>query len=159
MTKLYSINVFGWDTNTTAKVAIAQLKEERVFSEDKCPKALLIHNQSIRWQPNILKILGYIPVINVVVGIAIISEKLANADSDNTSKYNPNYNGFWKARAVAMIFCGPLLLVVDLIVHLHHLRFAKRYSHDHANFIQAFNTTHNHSEAHWPGHPIFCEGV
>jgi len=151
MTRLYLGNAFGWDTDTTAKVAIAQLREERIISVGKCPKAQLIKNESIRWQPNILKILGYIPVINIIAGI------IAIANSENSREYNPNHTALWRGRGVAMIFGGPLLLVVDSIVHLYNLSIANGYSNDHANLIQAFNTAHAHTPAYWPGHPVYCQ--
>ena len=150
MTRLYLGNAFGWDTEATAKVAIAQLRAERMISVDKCPQAQLIKNESIRWHPNILKILGYIPVLNLIAGIVAI----ANAESSH--EYGPNHTALWRGRGVAMILSGPLLLIVDLIVHLYHLRIVNRYNSDHPNLIEAFNTTHAHTPAAWAGHPVFC---
>lgn len=151
MTRLYLANAFGWDTDTTAKVAIAQLREEGIIRADKCPKAQLIKNESIRWQPNILKILGYIPVINFFAGI------LAIVSSESSHESAPNHNALWKCRGVAMIFGGSLLLIVDLIVHLFNLYIAHNYSNDHPDLIEAFNTSHGHTPAYWPGHPVYCK--
>lgn len=151
MTRLYLADAFGWDTDTTAKVAIAQLREERIIKVNNCPKAQLIKNESIRWQPNTIKILGYIPVINVIAGIVAICYS-----GNPGHEFGPNHTAFWRARGVAMIFGGPLLFVVDLIAHLYHLSIANNYSNDHANLIQAFDTTHTHTRPLWEGYPVYC---
>jgi hypothetical protein len=150
MTRLYLSDAFGWDTETTAKVAIAELREITIYKH-RCPEEMLIKNRSYRWQPNILKILGYLPVINVIAGFVAI------AGSKNFTASGPNHTALWKGRGVAMIFGGPLLLVVDLIVHLYNLSIANKYSKDNPQLIQAFNTGHQHTEAYWPGHPVFCK--
>ena len=152
VSRIYLGDAFGWDTESTAKTAIAQLREEKIISIDKCPKAQLIKNKSIRWLPNILKILGYIPVINVIAGIVAI----ANSEISHLG-CGPNHAAKWRGRGVAMILGGPLLLVVDLIVHVSNLSIANKYSRDHADLIEAFNTTHEHTPALWPGFPVLCQ--
>ena len=68
--RLYVGSAFGWDTEDLAKVAISQLREEKIIAVSVCPKVHLLKNESYRWMPNIVKILGYVPVINIVAGIA-----------------------------------------------------------------------------------------
>ncbi len=147
--QLYLGYAFGWDTESIAKVAICQLREKNLIAQ-KCPKAQLIRNEYIRQLPNILKIFGYIPVINVIAGAVAI------AHAFHSDKYSPNNAVEWRERGVAMIFCGPILLVVDLIVHLYHLKIANQYSETHTDLIEAFNVTHKHTKIHLPAQQVRC---
>lgn len=149
--RLYLGDAFGWDTESTAKVAISQLRSENTIRTEECPCAQLIKNASFRWLPNGLKILGYIPIVNVFAGI------VAFRNSEGFSGSGPNHMIRWKIRGAAMIVGGPLLLAVDLIKHLFNLRIVNNYNREHADLIQAFNTNHRHSPSFWPGHPIHCE--
>lgn len=151
--RLYLGDAFGWDTNTTAQVAISQLREEKIINATKCPKAQLIKNESVRWLPNIIKILGYIPIINVIAGIVAIK------NLDNSPEYHPNHTAKWRGRGVAMILAGPILLVVDLITHISNLRIAKKYMKEHPDLIESFNTKHEHTPAYWPKHPVYCKNT
>ncbi len=149
---LYLADAFGWDVESTAKVAISRLREEKIISRDKCPKAQLIKNGSLRWQPNLLKFFGYIPVVNVLAGIAII----AQADSVDKEFFRPDHRQFWIARGVAMIFTGPLLFLVDLVKVIYDYTVFLKFKEENKGLIEAFNTSHKHTPAYWPGHPIFC---
>lgn len=151
--RIYLADAFGWDTETTAKVAIAQLREKKVIAL-KCPKAQLLRNESFRWKPNLLKILGYIPIINVIAGI------IAIMNSEKNEVFCPNHTEKWKRRGVAMIVGGPLLLIVDLIAHVYHLSIADKYKKDHPDLIKAFDTgaDHYHTQAWYPGYPVYCYG-
>ncbi len=150
--KLYLGDAFGWDTENNAKVAIAQLRENNSIQTNKCPKAQLIKNESIRWQPNALKILGYIPVVNIIAGIVAIA-----TSKDDSLELGPNRTARWTGRGVAMIIGGPLLFIVDLIKFICDHQIVKRYQKKHPLSIEAFNTSHGHTLAYWPGHPVYCK--
>lgn len=147
---LYLGYAFGWDTESIAKVAICQLREKKLIDHQKCPKAQLIRNEYIRQLPNILKISGYIPVINVIAGAVAI------AHAFHSDKYSPNNAVEWRGRGVAMIFCGPILFIVDLIVHIYHLKIANKYSKEHPNLIEAFNAEHKHTRIYLPAQKVKC---
>ena len=148
--RLYLGDAFGWEIEWTAKVAISQLREESIISTDKCPKAQLIKNESLRWQPNLLKVLGYLPIINVVAGAVAIYQ------AEEGREYRPHHKQMWMGRGVAMVFTGPLLVMVDLIKFLFDCRIAAKYHREKESLIHQFNTSHGHSPAYWPGHPISC---
>lgn len=151
MMRLYPGNAFGWDTEFIAKVAIVQSREIYRADQLKCPKSQLIKNESIRWLPNILKIFGYIPGLNLMAGVT------ACIGSRGSPRYSPNHTANWIGRGVAMIVTGPLLLIVDLIVHLYHLSVAKRYEYEHQMLMGIFNVRHRHAvHGRWPGHPVQC---
>lgn len=149
--RLYLADAFGWDTESKAKVAIAQLREEKIIDNQKCPKAQLIYNESVRGLPNLLKMIGYIPVINIFAGILAITQS-----PNNSAKYEPNHSARWKMRGVAMILTGPLLLIVDAIKFVYELKIANKYGKDHPKLMEAFNPSHKHTIAYWPGHPVDC---
>lgn len=150
--KMYLGDAFGWDTENNAKVAIAQLRENNLIQTNKCPKAQLIKNESIRWQPNALKILGYIPVFNIIAGIVAIA-----AAKNDLLGLGPDHTARWRGRGVAMIIGGPLLFIVDLIKFIGDRDIVKRYQKAHPQLIEAFNTSHGHTTAYWPGYPISCK--
>ena len=151
--KLYLGDAFGWDTENNAKVAIAQLRENNSIKcgPNDCSEAQLIKNGSIRWLPNALKILGYIPVVNIIAGIVAIA-----TSKDNSSVLGPNHTARWRGRGVAMIIGGPLLFIVDLIKFICDHQIVKRYQKDYSASIEAFNTSHEHTVPCWPGHPVKC---
>ncbi|NGX38217.1 MAG: hypothetical protein K1000chlam2_01389 [Chlamydiae bacterium] len=146
---LYLGGAFGWETESRAKVAISQLRQGSKFFNENCPKAQLIKNGSIRWQANLVKILGYIPIINVLAGVVAIT------CAENG--YEPRNKQMWICRGVAMIFTGPLLLIVDLVKFIFDSTIVAKYNRENPERIEAFNTSHTHSHPFWPGHPIRCE--
>jgi hypothetical protein len=148
--RLYLSDAFGWETEWTAKVAISQLREEHIINTSACPKAQLIKNGSYRWMPNVLKILGYIPIINVVAGIIVFFV------IEDQPYYRPSHKQLWELRGVAMIFTGPLLMAVDLIKFIYDCTVAAKYCQENERIIARFDTPHEHSPSYWPGHPIFC---
>jgi hypothetical protein len=154
ISKLYLGDAFGWETESTAMVAISQLREESKIDRSKCPKAQLIKNGSVRWQPNVIKILGYIPAINVLAG-AIALAFVATSHEDE-SVLRPHHKTFWILRSVCMIFTGPLLFIVDLIKHIFDSKVVSKYNRDNREAIEKFNTSHEHSSPPWPLHPVDC---
>lgn len=148
--------MLGWDTESTAKVAIAQLREKNLIQTNKCPKAQLIRNESIRWMPNVLKILGYFLGLNIIVGIVVIVAAKDESKGD-LPKLGPDHTARWRGRGVAMIFGGPLLFIIDLIKFICNRSIVNRYQKAHPQLIEAFNTSHGHTLAYWPRHPVFCE--
>jgi hypothetical protein len=148
---LYLGDAFGWDTENTAKVAITQLRTQNLIDVEKCPKAQLIKNRYLRWLPNVLKIFGYIPGINVVAGIVAIANSKKDSDA-----LGPNHTARWIGRGIVMIISGPLLLVIDLIKYLFDRNTANRYSKNNPDLMNAFNTSHGHNTPPYPGHPIRC---
>ncbi len=151
--KLYLGDAFGWETESTAKVAISELREEgKISSDSKCPKAQLIKNQSYRSQTNGLKVLGYIPIINIIAGIVAI---VFSTDASN-NECRPNNQKFWIARGVAMILTGPLLAIVDLGKFIFDKIMTAKYNKNHKELIEQFDTDHKHTPAFWAGHPVDC---
>jgi hypothetical protein len=149
-TRLYLSDAFGWDTESTAMVAISQLREESTNYRNKCPKSQLIKNASLRWQPNLAKILGYLPVVNVIAGtLAILYAK-------NEPELRPNHRQMWVVRGVAMILTGPLLFVADLIKFIFDSVVVAKYNRENQRLIQMFTVSHSHSIPPWPGHPVSC---
>lgn len=138
---------FGWETEGRNKVAISQLRERDPFYSHRCPKAQLIKNKSYQSMNNTTKILGYIPVINVIVGIIILTQ-IKNLD--------PKYQDTWRARGIAVIFAGPLLFVVDMIKFISDVKIVAKYEQQFPDLIKEFNTTHDHTPSYWPGHPVDC---
>jgi len=148
---LYVGDAFGWDSEALAKVAIVQLRAKGAISNSGCPKAQLLKNESMRWMPNVVKIAGYFPLINIAAGLMAIAYS-----KDSLDGYAPNHTACWKWRGVAMILTGPLLLIVDLIKYIYNLRIARQYMRDYPQSMLGFATNHNHTIAYWPGHPIRC---
>jgi hypothetical protein len=149
--RIYLADVFGWDTEWTAKVAISQLRNDFFISSSKCPKAQLIKNGSIRWQPNLLKAVGYIPGLNIVAGI------MAMALAENEHTLRPNdHKKWWMIRGIAMILTGPLLLIVDLIKFIFDVQIVLKYNKEHKDIIKKFDTLHTHTNPPWPMHPVSC---
>lgn len=148
--KLYLSAAFGWDSESIAKVAISQLRTESKIYCGTCPKAQLIKNGSFRWQPNMLKLVGYIPVINILAGVfALVAVR-------NEYGLSPNHASMWKVRGVAMILTGPLLVIVDAIKFIFDSVIAAKYHRENPDLIEKFNTTHGHSNPPWTGHPVDC---
>ena len=149
---LYLGDAFGWETNTIAKTAISQLRERNSISNSACAKAQLIKNKSHRSQTNGLKVLGYIPIINVIAGIVAI----VFSESALSSGSRSHNNQFWIARGVAMILTGPLLAIVDLGKFIFDNKIAAKYNRTHHELINQFDTDHGHTTAFWAGHPVQC---
>lgn len=151
--QLYLGDAFGWDTESTAMVAISQLREKRIISVEKCPKAQLIKNGSLRWEPNLVKILGYIPGFNFLAGIAAMTQ----ASSSGHTEFGPDHTAKWRGRGIAMLLTGPLLIIADLLVFLYNCTIVKKYQEAHPDLIAAFDTPHGHTGVPYPGHPVFCK--
>jgi hypothetical protein len=147
---LYLGDAFGWDTEYTAKVAILELKSKQLISVNRCVKAQLLVNQPIRWKANAVKILGYIPIVNVILGAAVIIYP-----PDNNKGCRPHNKQAWIQRGIAMIVTGPLLAIVDLVKYIFDCKIVKQYLADHVNVMQQFNTLHKHTPVR-PGSPIHC---
>lgn len=150
LVNLYLGDAFGWENELTAKATISRLRQESTISAEKCPKAQLIKNGAIRRNTNILKILGYIPVINVAAGIVAI------ASAQNEAECRPHNKQFWVCRGVAMILTGPLLAVIDLAKFIFDCVIAYKYSKENKEQIEAFNTSHNHSSAFGALYRVNC---
>jgi hypothetical protein len=150
ISRLYLGDAFGWDTESAAKVAISQLRESNEIKTNKCPASQLLLNESVRWYPNALKFAGYIPVLNIIAGV------LAITYSESGMGVGPDHTPKWIGRGVAMMFGGPLLLIVDLVKYLYDRSIVDQYNAAYPALIEAFNVTHNHTKAYWPGHPVDC---
>ncbi|MBY0529027.1 MAG: hypothetical protein K2P51_02430 [Rhabdochlamydiaceae bacterium] len=148
--RLYLSDAFGWDTEARSKVALSQLREDVPSYRTTCPKAQLIKNCSYHWQPNTIKFLGYIPILNLFAGALAISS------AENGREFRPNNKQFWVARGIAMIFTGPALLIADLLKYAYDRSVMAAYGKTHPNYMDQFNTSHRHSIAFWTGHPIEC---
>lgn len=149
--RLYLGDAFGWDSEATAKVAISQLREAGIIKTSKCPKAQLIKNEPYRWMSNLTKTIGYLPLFQIIAGVAALTQLESSPELD------PNHVAKWKCRCVGMILGGPLLFVVDLIKYIHDRVIAYKYNRKYPHLIDTFNTKHEHSPANYPGHPIFCK--
>ncbi len=149
---LYLGDAFGWDTESLAKVAIAQLRAKGAISARACPQAQLLKNESMRWMPNVVKMAGYIPGVNVVAGLMALGYA-----KDSSRGYAPNHTNSWRWRGTLMILAGPLLLIVDLIKYIYNLRVACQYRRDNPEAMRGFAVQHGHTIAYWPGHPIRCQ--
>jgi hypothetical protein len=83
-------------------------EQESVFSDlEKSNK----FNGIIR-KGNALKVVGYIPGLNIVIGVAII----VFARTNHSLKNYPIITRKYTFRGAAMIVGGPLLLVPDLVI-------------------------------------------
>lgn len=147
--QLYLGEAFGWQTDYTAKVAISQLQQQSKITI-RCPKAQLMQAQSHLILVNGVKILGYIPVLNILAG------GLAIHFASSGSSERPNNREFWILRGVCMIFLGPLLAIVDAIKTIHDAIIAKKYRKENPELMAKFNTAHGHNVPGWPGHPVGC---
>jgi len=164
--RLFLGEPLGWETESRSKVAIAQwrdvnpprllyTRDGRNYYNDTCPKAQLIKNEGYRSNTNLVKVLGYIPGLNIFMGIftAIVLETSSISD---VTKYHPHHTAFWRVRYVMMIIAGPLLLIGDLIKFVYDLSVIKAYERLHPEKIRSFDVAHNHTRAHWMGHPVTC---
>ncbi len=153
---LYLRDAFGWHSEYTAKVAFAQLAEigdEFIDSRD-CPQKQFIEEGSSHhglW--NSIKILGYVPGMNVITGIFIL-KYCGNRDPAPSRSHDKQ---LWMLRGVAMIFTGPLLIVIDLIKFIYDCRIASKYRQEYPERVGQFDPTHPHTTPFWPGHPVECE--
>lgn len=151
MTKLYLGEAFGWETESRSKMIISQLREEnKIVLSSTCPKRQLVKNDMFRLQSNSAKLLGYIPVINIIMGLMAIYY----SSKDSTS--GPNHRAMWIFRGIATILTGPLLIVADLAKTIFDQRIVAKYHREHPQLIQQFNVPHKHSPSYWPGHPVRC---
>lgn len=151
MSNLYLGDAFGWQSENIAKVAISQLGDKNVIS-DRCRKAQLIHAQSFNIENLGIKILGYIPFLNIIAGSVTIYLGI----NERGNSLRPHHNKFWFLRGVSMIVLGPLLIVVDLIKTIHDQIIARKYINANPELIDKFNVLHTHNEPGWPGHPVDC---
>lgn len=145
---LYLVDAFGWGSESTAKVAISRLRQENIISTKKCPKVQLIKSESIRWHSNILKILGYIPGINVIAGI------IAMACAQNEEELRPHNKQFWIGRGVAMIFTGPFLAIADLAKFIFDCTITAKYNRENKRLIEEFNVLHEHKPKYSSGDSV-----
>jgi hypothetical protein len=153
MTSLYLGEAFGWQFENTAKVAISQLGEKNIITK-RCRKAQLLQAQSHNPVHLGVKILGYIPVLNILAGSLAIYYGITNNSGSSERHHN---NKFWILRGVSMILVGPLLIAVDLIKTIHDEIVAAKYIKANSELIaQQFNTPHRHNNPAWPGHPVWC---
>lgn len=143
-------DAFGWETESRAKVGILQDRENNPTRYlNRCLEAKLIINGSYRPLYNLPKIVGYLPGVNILVGFFLIRD----AEKFPTSSANRNN---WKVRGVATILTGPLLIIVDLAKYIYDMTIAVKYEREHPGALGAFDTPHEHSLSHWPGHPVDC---
>ncbi len=153
MTSLYLGDAFGWQSENTAKVAISQLGEKNIIHQ-RCRKAQLFQAQSHNPVNLGIKILGYIPVLNILAGSLAIYSGITNNSGRSERSHN---NNFWILRGVSMILLGPLLIAVDLIKTIHDEIIAAKYIKANPELIaQQFNIPHRHNSPAWPGHPVSC---
>lgn len=153
MTSLYLGDAFGWQCKNTAKVALSQLGEKDIITK-RCRKAQLIQAESHDPLNLGVKILGYIPVLNILAGGIAIFHGIATPSG---SSERPQNNKFWILRGVSMILAGPLLITVDLIKTIHDEIVAAKYIKANSELIaQQFNTPHRHKNPNWPGEHVSC---
>ncbi len=55
-----------------------------------------------------------------------------------------------------MIFTGPLLAVVDLAKFIFDCIIVAKYKKENSELMEKYNTSHEHTPAYGPGHPVFC---
>lgn len=151
MTNLYLGEAFGWQTETIAKVAIAQLGEKNIIAK-RCRQAQLLQAESFDPLNFGIKIFGYIP-FNILAGGLAIHHVITNNPEDSSQPY---HNAFWILRGVSMIVAGPLLIAVDLIKTIYDEINAAKYIKANPKLMAQFNTPHTHNNPGWPGHPIWC---
>jgi len=158
---------FGFETEYTATVAIAQLRERNIIRVGNCPEAQLIKNRSYRWITNAVKFLGCIPGPHfIIASIAyLVLFGIGAPFSQFPHHDTPYHNIKWKCWVVATLFIGtllkcPLMLVVHLTATCARLRIADKYSKEHPDLMQAFNTDHRHTQPFyawfWPPRIILC---
>ncbi len=146
---LYLRDAFGWHSEYTDKVAFAQLtdKNSSCITPGVCLQRQFEERSSYNRLGNSVKILGYVPVINVIIGILILTVSKFN----NLDPNRPNNKQLWMVRGVAMIFTGPLLIVIDLIKFLYDCRIASKYRQEYPHNIRQFDHTHEHTYPLLPG--------
>lgn len=150
--KLYLSDWLGWDTASRSKVAISQLREGSIISKTKCPKVQLLKNRTYRFEANVVKFLGYLPVVHIIVGIGVI---LVPQHSD-PNYLRPNHNKLWKLRGIAIMSLGPLLFIADLAKFIFDCIIVSKYNRAHKTLIGQFDPPHGHTPEYYPGHPIRC---
>lgn len=136
--RLYLSDAFGWETKSIDKVGISQLREKKLMVRG-CAKAQLKNQPSVIG--NLIKVAGYIPVLNIITGVFVI---YASSTSKNHDLRRPHHKEFWIARGVAMILCGPLLIPVDGIKTIYDRIIAAVYAKKHPALMAEFNCPHKH---------------
>lgn len=136
--RLYLGDAFGWETKSITKVGISQLREKNIIG-NKCAKAELKNHQT----GNLIKVLGYIPVLNIIIGSLAIhgARKIQNTNQ----KYNPHTKELTIVRGVSMILFGPLLVPVDAIKTIYDRIVAAVYAKKHPELMEQFNCPHKHN--------------
>jgi len=170
MLSLQFSSPFGWDTEAKAKVLIAQARDQELIRSETvdyihneegdyvlykavlCPGKQLQKNATYRTVTNLTKVAGYIPVMNVVLGIGILYLLFKSDDEETICDRSG-----WKARSVCMILFGPLLVTADVVKTLYDSFLIRRFAQKHPEKIEQFNTAHGHTPSYWPGHPVFCK--
>lgn len=147
--RLYLGDALGWGSDSTSKVAISQLREKNIIIK-RCAKAQVIQSSGPRLLATTVKILGYIPILNIIVGA------LAIHYASNSNRQRPHNKEFWILRGVSMILFGPLLIPIDFIKTLCDERIASKYTKKHPELIAQFNCPHNHSTPSITGQPVWC---
>lgn len=151
--RLFVGDAWGWETESRSQVAIHQLRTAGTIQNDKCAKAQLIKNDRLRSLGNTCKVLGYIPVINVVAGIFAINEGYSQVSKE----LGPNHSKDWKIRGVTIILAGPLLIIVDLIIFIVDQVMMRKVLKENPTLPDQFNVNHEHQEmGFWPGVPVEC---
>lgn len=142
MERIYLCEAFGWCTQSEAQVAISQLRTiapaQFAFT---CPGAQLNKYFVYYASLNVFKILGYIPVVNVILGIAAIIYGVAYERIEVI--HAETHSAKWLLRGILMIVTGPLLFIIDFIKMLQNRALASTYSNP--ELRRNINTDHNHT--------------
>lgn len=119
---------FGFETYDRWRVAAHQYEKKMGYETAKPGEGL--HNYQIWAKPiideiNASKIWGYIPLVNIIVGIVRIMF-YANNINDTTSEDKPIAK-WHMGRGIAEILIGPLLFIPDLILTCWDKSVVKAY--------------------------------
>lgn len=124
---------FGFETDARWKVAAHQYEKKKGYKTAKPGEEL--HDYQIWARPtvNIMndsKIWGYIPIINIIVGIARIlffAKNYQDCSAEDKWQFG---------RGIAEILMGPLLLIPDLILTCRDNAVVKTYMFKHPEAAQ-----------------------
>lgn len=133
--RLYLGEAFGWESKSTTKVAVSQLREKKTLSNEECAKSQAYNNRT----NNLVKTLGYIPLLNIVMGA------LAIHHAGNSNLNRPHHKELTIIRGVSMILFGPLLIPVDAIKTICDKIIAAKYAKKHPELMAEFNCPHKHT--------------
>jgi len=102
---------FGWETKECLEAAAAQ-KRARINDDPET-------NENFSFYLNIIKVAGYFPLVNVIMGLAVAyfanNDRNAEMNSKEKDLKEVEHYTSMRSRGIQMIVFGPCLAVTDLL--------------------------------------------